>query len=211
MIIKDGLFRPAAVSTYPFTWARFTGLFDATAGRALVEQFPSDELELHTSSVGSDKEYSVRSLTVSQDGKLTGPQLPQVWRQLVDDIQSSNFTTLIGRLSGTATRQDCCEIRLTEYERSYSMSPHTDRDDKLVTLVLYLMQNWQPGDGGELVILRSAAEQDVHAMIPPTIGSCAMIVRSPSSWHRVAAPTRSGLHRRALLVHFTRNEPKCEC
>ena len=42
-----------------------------------------------------------------------------------------------------------------------------------------------PGLGGCLRILRSADEQDVHAELPPRLGSASLIVRSESSWHSV--------------------------
>ena len=62
-------------------------------------------------------------------------------------------------------------------------SIHTDSETKIITVLLYLNDNWSV-DGGRLRILRSGTDlEDYVAEVPPSNGTLLVFRRSDNSWH----------------------------
>lgn len=60
---------------------------------------------------------------------------------------------------------------------------HTDSATKIITVLLYLNQDWD-ADGGRLRILRAANDLESYASeVPPNGGTLLIFRRSASSWH----------------------------
>ncbi len=60
---------------------------------------------------------------------------------------------------------------------------HTDSTTKIITVLLYLNQDWD-ADGGRLRVLRSPTDMgDYAAEVPPNGGTLLVFRRSASSWH----------------------------
>jgi hypothetical protein len=60
---------------------------------------------------------------------------------------------------------------------------HTDSKSKIVTILVYLNEDWAP-DGGRLRLLRNGRDlEDYVAEAPPTFGSLVAFRRSDRSWH----------------------------
>jgi SM-20-related protein len=60
---------------------------------------------------------------------------------------------------------------------------HTDSKSKIVTILVYLNEEWAP-DGGRLRLLRNGRDlEDYVAEAPPTFGSLVAFRRSDRSWH----------------------------
>lgn len=77
--------------------------------------------------------------------------------------------------------------------------PHLDRHreshDRLVTVILYLNENWQPGDGGELKIWTTPGEKEgEHVIVEPMMGTL-VCFHSGDYWHEVlpAMKTRASI------------------
>lgn len=76
---------------------------------------------------------------------------------------------------------------------------HTDSKTKLLSLLLYLNDEW-PSPGGRLRLLRNARSlDDAVVEIPPTMGRLLVFRRSDDSWH---GHTPFAGQRRALQLNF---------
>ena len=87
-------------------------------------------------------------------------------------------------------------LGLFDYEGHFAIypegafyKPHLDRhagtSDRIVTVILYLNQNWQPGDGGELKIWTTpAGKEGPFELIEPRMGTLVCFL-SGDFWHEV--------------------------
>ncbi len=72
---------------------------------------------------------------------------------------------------------------LRGYTRAKDGQIHTDSKDKIITVLLYLNENWQQ-PGGRLRILNNGTDVDDYvAEVPPDNGTLLVFKRSDSSWH----------------------------
>jgi hypothetical protein len=72
---------------------------------------------------------------------------------------------------------------LRGYTRAKDGQIHTDSKDKIITVLLYLNENWQQ-PGGRLRILKNGRDvDDFAAEVPPDNGTLLVFKRSESSWH----------------------------
>ena len=72
---------------------------------------------------------------------------------------------------------------LRGYCRSTDGKIHTDSKDKIITVLLYLNENWDES-GGKLRLLRSGVDLDDFAdEVPPDNGTILIFKRSDKSWH----------------------------
>jgi SM-20-related protein len=97
-------------------------------------------------------------------------------------------------------------LGLFDYEGHFAIypegafyKPHLDRhagtNDRIVTVILYLNPDWQPGDGGELKIWTSAEGRDgAFQLIEPRLGTMVCFL-SGEFWHEVlpAVKTRMSI------------------
>jgi SM-20-related protein len=72
---------------------------------------------------------------------------------------------------------------LRGYTRAKDGQIHTDSKDKIITVLLYLNENWQQ-PGGRLRILKNAHDvDDFAAEVAPDNGTLLVFKRSEQSWH----------------------------
>lgn len=81
------------------------------------------------------------------------------------------------------------------YPEGAFYKPHLDRhvgtSDRIITVILYLNEHWQPGDGGELKLQTTVGEKDgAFELIEPRMGT---LVCFPSGdyWHEVLPAVKS--------------------
>ncbi len=78
-------------------------------------------------------------------------------------------------------RPKMCSLR--GYTRAKDGQIHTDSKDKIITVLLYLNENWQQ-PGGRLRVLRDGHNVDNFAAeVAPDQGTLLIFKRSDSSWH----------------------------
>ncbi len=75
------------------------------------------------------------------------------------------------------------------YPEGAFYKPHLDRhagtQDRIVTVILYLNPDWQPGDGGELRIWTTPGDKDgPFELIEPRMGTMVMFMAG-DHWHEV--------------------------
>jgi SM-20-related protein len=194
------------LSTEPYSWAFIGELFSPSDAAALVESYPEDSFK---TLIGSDGEkgweYEARSLIHMGASAPSHPEnLSREWQQLADDLVSPGYREAMSRLTGLDLTASPIEVNVFHYGPGAWMGPHKDLADKIVTHILYFNEeDWDPGTGGCLAILRSSEMSDVETEIPPVVGNSAVLVRSEQSWHAVSrVADGSSTSRRSVTVTF---------
>ncbi|MEO8616897.1 MAG: 2OG-Fe(II) oxygenase [Luteolibacter sp.] len=68
---------------------------------------------------------------------------------------------------------------------------HAGTNDRIITVILYLNENWQPGDGGELKLWTDPGEKDgPFELIEPRMGTL-VCFHSGDYWHEVLPAKKS--------------------
>ena len=104
-------------------------------------------------------------------------------KEVIDELDSPEFQKAI---------EDKFAVDLTDKPKMYSLRAytrakdgqiHTDSRDKIITVLLYLNENWQQ-PGGRLRILKNGHDvEDFVAEVPPDNGTLLVFKRSDTSWH----------------------------
>jgi SM-20-related protein len=115
----------------------------------------------------------------------------------VDEVQLRGpFKTMIDELEGpelTAVLSDKFEQDLSPFPRLTTIrkisqlkdgSIHTDGRSKVMTLLLYMNDDWQANGDGRLRVLYNGKDFEPYAAeVPPTMGSVFGFLRADNSWH----------------------------
>jgi SM-20-related protein len=113
---------------------------------------------------------------------------------LLEELCGSEFQRLVERkfevdLTGRPTM-----YTVRGFVREKDGAIHTDSDTKLITVLLYMNEDWRQ-DAGRLRILRSATDlEDFAAEVSPNGGTLLIFRRSERSWHghkSISGPRRA--------------------
>jgi SM-20-related protein len=104
-------------------------------------------------------------------------------KAVIDELDTRAFEQLIEKKFNVELAGRPKMYSLRGYTRAKDGSIHTDSKDKIITVLLYLNENWtQPG--GRLRILRDGTNVDNFAAeVPPDNGTLLVFKRSDTSWH----------------------------
>lgn len=189
----------------PYSWAVVDGLYSPEGAAALAATYPRDHFKT-VSGKDAEKEYlyESRELLALGGSTVSHPEeLSDAWRELAHDLLSPEYRAAMSGLTGLDLTSVPVEANVYHYGPGSSLGPHLDMAIKHVTHVLYFNDSWDPKDGGCLSILRSSDPDDVAAVVPPIVGSSAVLVRSDRSWHSVQRVVESSRKsRRAVTVTF---------
>jgi hypothetical protein len=176
-------------------------LLDLATAQELLRQLPVAAFVRQAAGPGAQKSYRNFSRTIVSPDGTVDDDLPPIWAELIGELIGPAYRADVARTLDLPP-VDALEIRLVRHAPGDWLGPHTDRQDKIFSHVLYLNPQWDPAWGGCLQILGSADPHDVVATIAPELGASAVLVRAENSWHQVsrlaAAQTRE---RVSLLVH----------
>lgn len=167
----------------------------------LSESFPLIEMKPGERREGG-KTYRFRTACLGP--AMAGP-VDDAWGELVFVLRSAAYRDAVSQLTGIALDDAGCEVNAWEYLSGDWLSAHVDKERKLLTQIFYLTTHWQDGDGGRLIILDRDANNAAR-FLPPLLGSSAVVVRSPDSWHAVEESAPASQPRRSVTVTFTRSD-----
>lgn len=123
-----------------------------------------------------------------------GPDLPGVLpvpARLPDDafgalirrLRAPEVTRAFATKFGVPLDPEALMITLRARTRRIDGQIHTDSTTKIVTVLIYLNQDWA-NDGGRLRLLRGPDDiDDVIAEVPPVAGTLLAFRRTENSWH----------------------------
>lgn len=162
------------------------GLDWAALNRAFLQTEPFDHLRVRHA---LDPKTSIRipgefpAITAPGSFSLAdappGPALASV----IADLQSDRFAALMADRFGVPLGRRTTTVSLRGQSGRRDGFIHTDSRSKLLSLLLYLNDDWTSSEG-QLRLLRSGSDiEDVGVEIPATMGSLVVFRRSDVSWH----------------------------
>ncbi|MCX8505139.1 MAG: 2OG-Fe(II) oxygenase [Alphaproteobacteria bacterium] len=105
------------------------------------------------------------------------------FRQLIAELESETLRQIIAEKFSVDLSDKPTMITIRGQGRSKDGGIHTDSLDKIITLLLYVNQDW-PHSGGRLRILRNGTDiNDYAEEIEPVQGNLLIFRRSDHSWH----------------------------
>ena len=104
-------------------------------------------------------------------------------KEVIDELDGPAFQKAIEEKFGVELDEKPKMYSLRGYTRSKDGQIHTDSKDKIITVLLYLNENWQQ-PGGRLRILKNGHDvDDFVTEVPPDNGTLLVFKRSDTSWH----------------------------
>jgi hypothetical protein len=162
-VLNWKLLEAAQLSTDPFDHLHLLGVLEPAAVRDLPGEFP----DIRTS--GS---FSLRDAP-------PGPRLTE----LIDELESDRFRALMSRLFKVDLTGRSTVVTLRGAAARRDGSIHTDSKSKILSLLLYLNEDWTGGEG-QLRLLRDPADLESAAVeISAAMGSLVVFRRCDHSWH----------------------------
>jgi SM-20-related protein len=105
------------------------------------------------------------------------------FKALMEELESEQFRTIIERKFGLDLSDKPTMYTVRGFTRHSDGSIHTDSKTKIITVLLYLNQQWD-ADGGRLRLLRDGYNlDDFVAEVPPDGGTLLVFRRADNSWH----------------------------
>lgn len=101
---------------------------------------------------------------------------------LMNELLGPEFRDAVGRKFAVDLSGYPAMYTVRGFTRKKDGSAHTDSKTKILTVLLYLNQEWSP-DGGRLRILNSDNVEDYVKEVPPFAGTLLIFRRSDTSWH----------------------------
>lgn len=155
--------RAAELVTDPFCYTVVPGFLNADMVQRINETYPSIE---------KGGSYPIESLNTDMAIK-----------QVVDELDGPEFEAAIAEKFGVELDNRPKMYSLRGYTRAKDGRLHTDSKDKIITVLLYLNEDW-PHQGGRLRLLRNGHDVDDYIMeVPPDNGTLLVFRRSDNSWH----------------------------
>jgi len=132
-----------------------------------------------------DKQYSMKILPLYESGLPSGdlPKLPPVLRELAQAILASALMDIAKRYAGLSTDYTF-DLGLYLFEPGDFVSPHLDKQEKALTAVIYLNENWDPEQGGSFDY--HGGDGEIVQRKYPEYGSAILFQPGPTSLHSVA-------------------------
>ena len=104
-------------------------------------------------------------------------------KEVIDELDGPEFERIIAEKFGVDLDGRPKMYSLRGYTRAKDGQIHTDSKDKIITVLVYLNQDWKQ-DGGRLRILRNGHDVDDYvAEVPPDNGTLLVFKRADNSWH----------------------------
>jgi SM-20-related protein len=163
-VLNVAAVRQAQLSHEPYDWFLGSGILKQEAIDEIKRDFPD----------------------ISKPGYLTVDevQLKGRFKTLIDELESDEFSQELSKKFG---------IDLTKYPRLTTIMKrsqpkygaiHTDGPSKVMTLLVYMNDEWQADASGRLRVLYNEKDFEPYAAeVPPTMGTVFAFLRADNSWH----------------------------
>ena len=156
--------RNAPVTTEPYHYFLGAGLLKDEAVPDLKRDFPA----------------------IDKPGYLTVDevQLNGRFKTLIDELESPEFTEEISRKWGKDMHPYPRLTTIMKKSQPKYGSIHTDGPSKVMTMLVYMNDDWGSDDGGRLRVLYDGKNYEPYAVeVPPVMGTVFGFLRSDNSWH----------------------------
>jgi SM-20-related protein len=155
--------RTATLQTSPYTYTIVPGFLSADSVARINATYPK---------IDKGGSYPIESLDAGMTIK-----------EVIDELDSPEFEQLIADKFDVALEGRPKMYSLRAYTRAKDGQIHTDSKDKIITVLLYLNENWQQ-PGGRLRLLNNGHDvENFVAEVPPDNGTLLVFKRADNSWH----------------------------
>lgn len=153
----------ARIETEPYEYVIVPGFLTADSLRRINETYPP---------INQGGSFPIESLNTQM-----------VIKEVIDELDGPAFQKLIEQKFGVDLEGRPKMYSLRGYTRGKDGQIHTDSRDKIITVLVYLNENWDK-PGGRLRILRDGKNVDDYAAeVAPDNGTLLVFKRSDKSWH----------------------------
>ena len=106
------------------------------------------------------------------------------FKTLIEELESPEFTEEISRKWGRDMHPYPRLTTIMKRSQTKYGAIHTDGPSKVMTMLVYMNDDWSKDDGGRLRVLYDEDHFEPYAMeVPPTMGTVFGFLRSDKSWH----------------------------
>ena len=158
-----GKLRAAKLEKEPFEFVVVPAFLVAESIRRVNATFPS---------ITKGGSYPIESLRAGM-----------VIREVIEELDSAEFQAAVAEKFGIDLTDKPKMYSVRGYLRSKDGSIHTDSKDKIITVLLYLNEQW-PHRAGRLRLLRNGTDLENYVVeVPPDNGTMLLFRRAENSWH----------------------------
>ena len=155
--------RAARIETEPYSYVVVPGFLSPESVRAINATYPR---------IDKGGSFPIESLEDSM-----------VVREVIEELDGAAFEATIEEKFDVSLEGRPKMFSLRGYTRGKDGQIHTDSKDKIITVLLYLNEDWKQS-GGRLRILRNGHDvDDFVCEVPPDGGTLLAFKRSDNSWH----------------------------
>lgn len=105
------------------------------------------------------------------------------FQSLVDALHAPAFARIVEEKFGIDLQGRPTMITVRGMTQAKDGRIHTDSKTKLVTVLLYMNEDWE-AEGGQLRLLRRPDDlDDMAAEVPPLAGTLLVFLNGPAAWH----------------------------
>src|SRR5215213_3134767 len=111
-------------------------------------------------------------------------QLKGRFKTLIEELESPEFTEEISKKWGQDLHPYPRLTTIMKRSQPKYGSIHTDGPSKVMTMLVYMNDEWQQDEGGRLRVLYDGKNYEPYKLeVPPTMGTMFAFLRSDNSWH----------------------------
>jgi SM-20-related protein len=106
------------------------------------------------------------------------------FKTLIDEIESDEFSSVLSEKFGIDLNQYPRLTTIRKLSQAKDGRIHTDGPSKVMTMLIYMNDEWQADGSGRLRVLYDEKNFEPYAAeVPPTMGTVFGFLRSDKSWH----------------------------
>jgi hypothetical protein len=106
------------------------------------------------------------------------------FKQLIDELEGPELTEELSRKFGQDLHKYPRLTTIMKRSQPKYGSIHTDGPSKVMTMLVYMNDEWQQDEGGRLRVLYDEKNYEPFKLeVPPTMGTMFAFLRSDNSWH----------------------------
>lgn len=156
--------RNAPISHEPYDYFLGSGILKEEAVPELKRDFPEIQKPGY--------------LTVDEVG------LKGRFKTLIEELESPEFTEEISKKWGRDMHPYPRLTTIMKRSQPKYGAIHTDGPSKVMTMLVYMNDEWQQDEGGRLRVLYDQKNYDHYKLeVPPVMGTMFAFLRSDNSWH----------------------------
>jgi SM-20-related protein len=106
------------------------------------------------------------------------------FKQLIDELEAPELTEVLSKKFGVDLHPFPRLTTIRKISQAKDGRIHTDGHSKVMTLLVYMNDEWNDDGGGRLRVLNGPDSfDDMVLEIPPTMGTVFAFLRADNSWH----------------------------